>query len=389
MKPKENEEGAKIPFINILKFIECGETANVTINGKQFKISVNTNDEKYYIEEESFKNREEFIHGLYNKTSIKLSENSIVILNSIADGTVKVDSSWKFEDKNKGQVNVETNKKYKLHRNIVIKLSVLYVFILSMIYIFFKEISMCTEANLYITFYKNRILREEWFTISKEIIAVLLIINTISIAFFKENRIRLITLFKYSKEHINKIEEKIIKYKDENVVFGGKYDICFSKTSLILMRKVDFRIINYQDIVCVLNIRDYLLEKEREICIITKDKKIIRLGNVVHREELKKRLIEKNPKIIFKKSKNINKNEIIDLDEININNILLKDIVTTCYKIWSKVIAIYPALYYILNHNLLKDTLTAHKIVTFIIGSFFAFLIYCCIIYNSSKIKKQ
>ena len=93
MKSSKNEEGAKIPFINILKYIECGETANVTINGISYNISVNVNDEKYYIGEESYKNREEFINGLYKKTSILLSENSTIMLNSIADGNFKIDSS--------------------------------------------------------------------------------------------------------------------------------------------------------------------------------------------------------------------------------------------------------------------------------------------------------
>ena len=98
MKSSKNEEGSKIPFINVLKYIECGETANVTINGIKFNISVNKNDENYYIENESFKDREEFINGLYNKTSVLLSENSTIIINSIADGNVKIDSGWKFED---------------------------------------------------------------------------------------------------------------------------------------------------------------------------------------------------------------------------------------------------------------------------------------------------
>lgn len=388
MKSRENEQGSEIPFINVLKFIECGETANVTINGEDYNLSVNMNDERYYIGEESFRDRKDFIDGLYKKTSTYLSENSIVILNTIANGKVKVDSSWKFDDKNQNQVNVETNKKYKLHKNIVIKLIMLYIFIFATICIFYKEISMCTEADLYITFYKRGFPPKEWFTISKEMIAVLLIINTISIAFFKENKMRLMTLIKYSKEHINEIEEKIIRYKNENMVFAGKYDICFTEENLVLMKKADFKTINYQDIICILNIKDYFSTGESETCIVTRDKKMIRMGNVVHKKELKKRLLEKNPNIIVKNYKNINKGQSLYLKDININNILLRNITINCYKVWSKLISIYPILYYILNHNLLKDTITAHKIVTFIIGSFGGCLIYCFIIYNSCKIKK-
>ena len=35
------EPRSKIPFINILKYIECGESVNITIKGKKYDICVN------------------------------------------------------------------------------------------------------------------------------------------------------------------------------------------------------------------------------------------------------------------------------------------------------------------------------------------------------------
>ena len=391
MEYKENEEGVKISFIKVLKYIESGETANVTINGKQYNIYVNPKDEQYYINDDMYKNREEFINGIYKKASIQLSKNSKIILNSIADGTVKVDSNWNFEDKD--QINIKNKKPHKLYRNIVIKIMILYFFILVMSYIFYNEISIWTDTTLNIIVYKNRILDNEWFTfnINKKIIASLLIINNISMIFFEENRMRLMMLFKYSRKRINEIEEKVIKYENENLIFGGKYNICFEEENLIIMRKSDFRIINYKDIVHVLDIQDYLQKEEREICIITKNKKVIRLGNVVHREELKKRLAEKNSKIIFKKSKNIGKSQILNLEDVNINikNILFKDIVTTNYKIWSKVISIFLALYYIFNQRLLNDVSAILIISNFIFCTFFVFVVFSCMIYNKNKLRRH
>ena len=392
MKSKESEEGVRLPFINVLKIIEYGESANITINGKQYNISVNANDGKYYIEDESFRDREDFINGIYNKTSIQLSKNSIIILNSVADGTLKANSSWTFEDEYKNQINEEKNKKYKLRKNIIIKLIALYIFIFFTIFVLYKEIKMCNDTNLHITVYKlfqSRFSREEWFSfsINKIIIAVLLTLNNISILLFKENRMRLIKLFKYSKEEINEIEEKTLAYTKENLIFGGTFDICFSEQSLILTKKADFKIINYQDIIYILNMRENSLQNERAICIITRDKKIIKMGNIIHIEEFKKKILEKNHKIIFKKYKDINKNEIIDLKYISINKILLKDIITTNYKIYSKAIAIYPALYYLINLNLLNDLYAANNILAFIFCGFFIFLISCFIAYNKIKIQ--
>ena len=383
----KKEEGAKILFINILKYIECGETANITINGEKYNISVNIRNGKYYIEEESFENREEFIKGLYDKTSIILSENSNIILNSIADGSVKVDSSWEAKDKNEDQVNVEKNKKYKLRKNIIIRLIIIYVFILTTVYLFYKSTIMNKGANSYIAYCINKIQLKDWTYIRKEIIAILLIINNISIIFFRENRVRLISLFKYSKKDIEEIEEEATKedkkFEEEDVIFGNKYSACFSKGKLILIKKAEFRIINYQDIVCILNIKDYIQEKEneREICIITKDKKMINLGNMPRREKFKKRLIEKNSKILFKKTESNNKNAIINSENININKILFKYIITSKYKVWSKAMAIYSLWYYITMES--KDNMS------FILFSLILLLFNWCANYAISKIKKD
>lgn len=293
-----------------------------------------------------------------------------------------------FEDRNENQLNVVTNKKHNLHRNILIKLIILYGFIIIMVYIILKEINLCTD-DPYLTYYLGRFInRKELFKVNKQIIAMLLIINNISIGFFKENRTRLKTLFKFSKEQMKEIEEKTIEYEKENVSFGGKYKICFSEESLILMKNADFKIINYNDIIYVLDTKNYFFAKEREICIVTKTKKIIKIGNVIHRKELKNKLLDKNPKIIFKNSTQIRKKETLNLVGLNINNILLKDIAITFYKVWSITIAVYPAVYYLINHKLLTDILTAHDIIDFIIFSPFFFLIYCGVTYQSSKIKK-
>ena len=161
---KETKEpGSKIPFKNVLKFIETGESANITIKRKEYNISVNREDGLYYIDGESFENRDEFIEAIYNKTSVKLKENTIIILNSIADGNIKVDSSWKFEGKDKEQVNSDEKKKYKLRRNMIIILILWYFIAGSVIYTNIKELIYNEDSNINTyttaikTIYRNRV----------------------------------------------------------------------------------------------------------------------------------------------------------------------------------------------------------------------------------------
>ena len=172
----KKEDGTKILFINVLRYIETGENANITINGKKYNVSVNKNDGKYYIEEESFENRQDFIDELYNKTSVMLTDNSVVILNYIADGTLKIDSSWQFYDKNYEQ---EKNKISKLYKRAIINLIILYFFIIVVNSLILLELSSLTENNLYTKIFT--------FDINKKIIAIFFIINSISIICCKSN----------------------------------------------------------------------------------------------------------------------------------------------------------------------------------------------------------
>ena len=48
------KEGTKIQLINIIRFIEYGEVANVTIGGQKYDLCVNKENGKYYIDEESY-----------------------------------------------------------------------------------------------------------------------------------------------------------------------------------------------------------------------------------------------------------------------------------------------------------------------------------------------
>lgn len=365
MKAMENEDGAKMTFKNILRYIECGENAIITLNGEKYNISVDANDGIYYIGEESFENRESFINGLYNKTSIQLRDDTIVILNAIVDGTLKLDSSWEVEDDEKENLGGVTNIKHKLYRKTLTKVIITFAFIIFMVYAIVSEIISYTEINSYIAFLSKskENYGEEVFRINKEIIAIILLINAISIAFYKNNKLRLKILFKHSRKQINEIEEKVIEKLEQNNSFSVVYDMCFFDEELIIKGNDKFESIKYEDIMCVLYLNDYMLQ-EKDACIITKNKKIIRTGNISNKSEFKKKILEKNSKVVFEK--NIISKKSTELNKLNVKKLLYKDIIITCYKYFCIVLEIILFVCFLRNGEIVsKESMTILIIIAF------------------------
>ena len=285
------EPGKKIKFINILKYIESGELANITIKGKKYDIYVNKENGFYYINDEGFKGREEFIEAIYTKTSVKLKENTIIILNSIADGKIKIDSSWKFEDENENQVNVNTKKKYKLRRNMIIALLLWYFIAIFLIYTCFKELKYTEDIDSLVLITKNEFWNRIYIYFSSKFTAILIVISVSFIFFIEDNRRRIKMLLKYSSEDMKNIEDRVSEYIYENVRFGEGFDeIAFLEEGMFLKRKTNLRVIDYKDIKYVVNIqykkRKY--NKNKRILIITKNKKAILLEDIIYKEKFVK-----------------------------------------------------------------------------------------------------
>lgn len=392
------EPGKKIKFINILKYIESGESANITIKGKKYDIYVNKENGFYYINDEGFKSREEFIEAIYTKTSVKLKENTIIILNSIADGKIKIDSSWKFEDENENQVNVNTKKKYKLRRNMIIALLLWYFIAIFLIYTCFKELKYTEDIDSLVLITKNEFWNRIYIYFSSKFTAILIVISVSFIFFIEDNRRRIKMLLKYSSEDMKNIEDRVSEYIYENVRFGEGFDeIAFLEEGMFLKRKTNLRVIDYKDIKYVVNIqykkRKY--NKNKRILIITKNKKAILLEDIIYKEKFVKEISNRNPEIIYKEFKKENYKKSISAEEVKeINKAIFKVTVNNYIRLIVKVNVLYLFLLYIFNFRLVLkknkyDSYITSKAINFILGIYLVGWIGIIVMYLDSKIKNK
>lgn len=394
------EPGKKIKFINILKYIESGESANITIKGKKYDIYVNKENGFYYINDEGFKGREEFIEAIYTKTSVKLKENTIIILNSIADGKIKIDSSWKFEDENENenQVNVNTKKKYKLRRNMIIALLLWYFIAIFLIYTCFKELKYTEDIDSLVLITKNEFWNRIYIYFSSKFTAILIVISVSFIFFIEDNRRRIKMLLKYSSEDMKNIEDRVSEYIYENVRFGEGFDeIAFLEEGMFLKRKTNLRVIDYKDIKYVVNIqykkRKY--NKNKRILIITKNKKAILLEDIIYKEKFVKEISNRNPEIIYKEFKKENYKKSISAEEVKeINKAIFKVTVNNYIRLIVKVNVLYLFLLYIFNFRLVLktnkyDSYITSKAINFILGIYLVGWIGIIVMYLDSKIKNK
>lgn len=392
------ELGKKIQFINILKYIESGESANITIKGKKYDIYVNKENGFYYINDEGFKGREEFIEAIYTKTSVKLKENTIIILNSIADGKIKIDSSWKFEDENENQVNVNTKKKYKLRRNMIIALLLWYFIAIFLIYTCFKELKYTEDIDSLVLITKNEFWNRIYIYFSSKFTAILIVISVSFIFFIEDNRRRIKMLLKYSSEDMKNIEDRVSEYIYENVRFGEGFDeIAFLEEGMFLKRKTNLRVIDYKDIKYVVNIqykkRKY--NKNKRILIITKNKKAILLEDIIYKEKFVKEISNRNPEIIYKEFKKENYKKSISAEEVKeINKAIFKVTVNNYIRLIVKVNVLYLFLLYIFNFRLVLktnkyDSYITSKAINFILGIYLVGWIGIIVMYLDSKIKNK
>lgn len=394
------EPGKKIKFINILKYIESGESANITIKGKKYDIYVNKENGFYYINDEGFKGREEFIEAIYTKTSVKLKENTIIILNSIADGKIKIDSSWKFEDENENenQVNVNTKKKYKLRRNMIIALLLWYFIAIFLIYTCFKELKYTEDIDSLVLITKNEFWNRIYIYFSSKFTAILIVISVSFIFFIEDNRRRIKMLLKYSSEDMKNIEDRVSEYIYENVRFGEGFDeIAFLEEGMFLKRKTNLRVIDYKDIKYVINIqykkRKY--NKNKRILIITKNKKAILLEDIIYKEKFVKEISNRNPEIIYKEFKKENYKKSISAEEVKeINKAIFKVTVNNYIRLIVKVNVLYLFLLYIFNFRLVLktnkyDLYITSKATNFILGIYLVGWIGIIVMYLDSKIKNK
>lgn len=394
------EPGKKIKFINILKYIESGESANITIKGKKYDIYVNKENGFYYINDEGFKGREEFIEAIYTKTSVKLKENTIIILNSIADGKIKIDSSWKFEDENENenQVNVNTKKKYKLRRNMIIALLLWYFIAIFLIYTCFKELKYTEDIDSLVLITKNEFWNRIYIYFSSKFTAILVVISVSFIFFIEDNRRRIKMLLKYSSEDMKNIENRVSEYIYENVRFGEGFDeIAFLEEGMFLKRKTNLRVIDYKDIKYVVNIqykkRKY--NKNKRILIITKNKKAILLEDIIYKEKFVKEISNRNPEIIYKEFKKENYKKSISAEEVKeINKAIFKVTVNNYIRLIVKVNVLYLFLLYIFNFRLVLktnkyDSYITSKAINFILGIYLVGWIGIIVMYLDSKIKNK
>ena len=394
------EPGKKIKFINILKYIESGELANITIKGKKYDIYVNKENGFYYINDEGFKGREEFIEAIYTKTSVKLKENTIIILNSIADGKIKIDSSWKFEDENENenQVNVNTKKKYKLRRNMIIALLLWYFIAIFLIYTCFKELKYTEDIDSLVLITKNEFWNRIYIYFSSKFTAILIVISVSFIFFIEDNRRRIKMLLKYSSEDMKNIEDRVSEYIYENVRFGEGFDeIAFLEEGMFLKRKTNLRVIDYKDIKYVVNIqykkRKY--NKNKRILIITKNKKAILLEDIIYKEKFVKEISNRNPEIIYKEFKKENYKKSISAEEVKeINKAIFKVTVNNYIRLIVKVNVLYLFLLYIFNFRLVLktnkyDSYITSKAINFILGIYLVGWIGIIVMYLDSKIKNK
>lgn len=394
------EPGKKIKFINILKYIESGESANITIKGKKYDIYVNKENGFYYINDEGFKGREEFIEAIYTKTSVKLKENTIIILNSIADGKIKIDSSWKFEDENENenQVNVNTKKKYKLRRNMIIALLLWYFIAIFLIYTCFKELKYTEDIDSLVLITKNEFWNRIYIYFSSKFTAILIVISVSFIFFIEDNRRRIKMLLKYSSEDMKNIEDRVSEYIYENVRFGEGFDeIAFLEEGMFLKRKTNLRVIDYKDIKYVVNIqykkRKY--NKNKRILIITKNKKAILLEDIIYKEKFVKEISNRNPEIIYKEFKKENYKKSISAEEVKeINKAIFKVTVNNYIRLIVKVNVLYLFLLYIFNFRLVLktnkyDLYITSKATNFILGIYLVGWIGIIVMYLDSKIKNK
>lgn len=394
------EPGKKIKFINILKYIESGELANITIKGKKYDIYVNKENGFYYINDEGFKGREEFIEAIYTKTSVKLKENTIIILNSIADGKIKIDSSWKFEDENENenQVNVNTKKKYKLRRNMIIALLLWYFIAIFLIYTCFKELKYTEDIDSLVLITKNEFWNRIYIYFSSKFTAILIVISVSFIFFIEDNRRRIKMLLKYSSEDMKNIEDRVSEYIYENVRFGEGFDeIAFLEEGMFLKRKTNLRVIDYKDIKYVVNIqyKKQKYNKNKRILIITKNKKAILLEDIIYKEKFVKEISNRNPEIIYKEFKKENYKKSISAEEVKeINKAIFKVTVNNYIRLIVKVNVLYLFLLYIFNFRLVLktnkyDSYITSKAINFILGIYLVGWIGIIVMYLDSKIKNK
>lgn len=390
------EPGSKIQFKNVLKYIECGESANVNIKGKKYDICVNKEDGFYYINDESFKSREEFIEAIYTKTAVKLKENTIIILNSIADGSINIDSSWKFEDENENQVNVNTKKKYRLRRNMIIALLLWYFIAIFLIYTCFKELKYTEDIDSLILITKNEFWNRSYIYFSSKFTAILVVISVSFIFFIEDNRRRIKMLLKYSSEDMKNIENRVSEYIYENVRFGEGFDeIAFLEEGMFLMRKTNLKVIDYKDIKYVINIqyKKQNYNKNKRVLIITKNKKAILLEDIIYKEKFVKEILKRNPEIIYKELKRENSKKSVSEEEAKeINKAIFKVTVNNCIRLIIKMNVLYLFLLYIFNSRLVLktdkyDTYITSKTTDFILGIYLVGWIGIIVMYLDSKIK--
>ena len=317
----KNKEKVLLPFSKIMSFVECGEEAEILLNEKIYKIGVKLNNEnmsieRYFINEESFINRDKFLEYLCKQSLLQLTDNSMVTLISIGD-SLKVDTSW-FKTETENLSDLKEHKPV-LFRNMIMRFCI--VSLIGVVILAIYIILLISDIK---------------YVKIVEIIWVGLGIFLCCVVLFPKNIKILKKLIKYGRKQITEIEDES-KHIEEKNHFGNIY---FLEEYFLKKEKYYFEIIKYDDILWIfkeLNCMSDDAQNYGEIILITKDNKIHKMGYISNMEKFKQKSLSKNPSILFGRSKTIIKqarelyklnirrldNKIIASDYIRYVNVLL------------------------------------------------------------------
>jgi len=329
---KKNNQNVQISFRKLMDFIECGEEAEILLLGKRYKLRVELNNKDfgtqyYYVDELKFTDKESFLNYIYKDSSIQLDENTSVTLLSIGEG-VKVDKTW-FKNDKKTKIQKAEADRFVLFRNIITRFCITWIVLILVVLILIKDIQ----------FFKL-----------EQIVITLLCIFLFVIAYLPKNINRLKILIKYKKNQIEEIE-KSIKSNEKNNFFD---EIYVFENHLIKLEKHYFEVIKYDDILWVFKEIYYSRRGSKsqeynswlgfknygETIVITKDKKIHKIGYISKEQILKDKILEKNPNVLFGESKSITK-KTKELHRLSKNNINIRIIIKDFIKVISILLILY------------------------------------------------
>ena len=316
-KKDKYENNARIPFKNLLNYIECGEEAEILLNEKIYKIGAKLNNQEigiayYYVDGKKFGNEQELLDFIYKDSSIQLTDNSVITILSIAGG-LKVDETWFKNDKNE---NIQESK-FTLFKNIVFRFCIIWIILGIVIVLLIKNMNILS-LNQRIT--------------------ILFGILIYMIIFLPKNIKRLKILIKYKKQQINEIEEL-----EKDNCFG---DICFLEDYLIKIENHYFEIIKHDDILWIFREVYYYengfkWEKDYgQFILITKDKKIHKIGYIDKEQIFRSKILEKNPNILFGRSNSVIK-KVKQLYNLNIRFIDFRIIIKDYFYVISALFMLY------------------------------------------------